>query len=238
MKLSKNAISILNNFANISDRIRIKQGKEIRIVSDNGSGDVNGNGKNVVAIAELDIEFPQDFDIIGLKNFLNTLNAFKDPDLEFYENYVSIKEGDNEYCYYRSNGNLIRDPHYGKNFAMAESLYEFDLSKEQLIRLGKAANLLKSLSTTGSSLIRFYKNDNNEIIIEVKLSYEDPIKNNYRIIIGKENNDNIKFDFYIESKYITLIEDDYRIVLYPSKCMKFQGLNIPISYIIGYKIIY
>lgn len=237
MKLSKNAISILNNFANISDRIKIKQGKEIRIVSDNGNGDVNGNGKNVVAIAELDIEFPQDFDIIGLKNFLNTLNAFKNPELEFYENYVSIKEDDNEYCYYRSNGKLIRDPHYGKNFVFNESLYEFDLSKEQLIRIGKAANLLKSLSTTGSSLIRFYKNENSEIIIEVKLSGEDPVKNNYRIIIGKDDSD-ISFDFYIESKYITLIEDDYRIILYPSKCMKFQGLNVPVSYIIGYKIIY
>jgi len=85
MKLSDNALAILKNFAGINNSILVKQGNKLRTIS---------VAKNILAEAEIKEEFPRDFAIYDLNQFLNGLSLHQDPDLDFQEDsYLSIKEG-------------------------------------------------------------------------------------------------------------------------------------------------
>ena len=85
MKLSDNALAILKNFAGINNSILVKEGNKLRTIS---------VAKNILAEAEIKEEFPRDFAIYDLNQFLNGLSLHQDPDLDFQQDtYLSIKEG-------------------------------------------------------------------------------------------------------------------------------------------------
>ena len=85
MKLSDNTLALLKNFAGINNSILVKQGNRLRTIS---------VAKNILAEADITEEFPRDFAIYDLNQFLNGLSLHQDPDLDFVEeSYLSIKEG-------------------------------------------------------------------------------------------------------------------------------------------------
>ena len=226
MKLAKDCLTILNNFVNINKNLIIKQGKVIKTIN---------AAKTVVAEAYLENEMPQDFGISDLKNFLNTLNIFNDPELEFYNDKITIKEDNVEYDYYRASDAVLADPKYGKQINVGDVACEFDLSKDQLKNIIKAANTMKNLTASGTSGIRFYKNQDSEIAVEAKLYKGDIAKNVYRLTLGKDSS-LPDFDVMVDSSKFNLIEDDYRVILYKDRCLKMTGLNFPVTYIIAYEV--
>ena len=66
MKLSDNALAILKNFAGINNSILVKEGNKLRTIS---------VAKNILAEAEIKEEFPRDFAIYDLNQFLNGLSC-------------------------------------------------------------------------------------------------------------------------------------------------------------------
>ena len=76
MKLSDNALAILKNFAGINNSILVKEGNKLRTIS---------VAKNILAEAEIKEEFPRDFAIYDLNQFLNGLSLHQDPDLDFQQ---------------------------------------------------------------------------------------------------------------------------------------------------------
>ena len=229
MKLKKETYVILNNFMNIQKNLTIKKGNFLRTINE---------ARTVIAESTLEDEFPQDFGIADLKNFLNTLNIFDDPELEFHEDKVIIKENNVEYDYYRASDAILKDPKYGKNINLGDPACEFVLTKDQLKNVIKAANTIRSTSMSNCSGIHFYKNDNNDIVIEAKLYKDQSSKNVYRTIINGNDCD-IKDeigDIIVDSSKFVLIEDDYKIILYKNRCMCLKGLNVPVTYTISYEI--
>ena len=102
MKLSDNALAILKNFAGINNSILVKQGNKLRTIS---------VAKNILAEAEIKEEFPRDFAIYDLNQFLNGLTLHQDPDLDFQqESYLSIKEGKRRVKYFFADTNVIVAP--------------------------------------------------------------------------------------------------------------------------------
>ena len=76
MKLSDKNLTILKNFAGINNSILVKQGTSLRTIS---------VAKNILAEAEIGEEFPREFGIYDLNQFLNGLGLHQDPDLDFKE---------------------------------------------------------------------------------------------------------------------------------------------------------
>lgn len=227
MKLTKNSLNVLNNFMNINKNLMIREGNVIKTINE---------AKTVVAEATIDNEFPQDFGISDLRNFLNTLNIFNEPELEFHEDKIVIKEDNIEYDYYRASDAVLTDPHYGKNINTGEKVCEINITSDQLKNIVKAANTIKSTSSSNCSGVRFYKNKNDEIVVESKLYKNEPSKNVYRLIV--ETNPNVpNFDVIIDSSKLTVLEDDYKIILYKDRCMQMQGLNNPVLYTIAYEVV-
>jgi hypothetical protein len=89
MKLSEQTLKILKNFASINPSILFHPGNLLTTKSISGV---------IVAEAQIEEEFPLEFALYDLVEFLNTLKLFKSPLLDFGEaenNYMYICEEDN-----------------------------------------------------------------------------------------------------------------------------------------------
>ena len=85
MKLSEKTLTVLKNFAGINNSILVKEGNQLRTIS---------VAKNILAEANIDEEFPRQFGVYDLNQFLNGLSLHQDPDLDFTEeSYLNIREG-------------------------------------------------------------------------------------------------------------------------------------------------
>ena len=157
MKLSGSALSLLKNFSTINQSILFKQGNKLRTVS---------VMKNILAEATIAEEFPRDFGIYDLNQYLNGLSLHNDPELNFEaDNYVVIKEGRSRSKYFFADPNCIVTPPEDSITLPTEDV-SFQLSTEQLDKLLKAAAIyqLPDLSVEGGDgvvkvLVRDKKND-------------------------------------------------------------------------------
>ena len=84
MKLSNETLNVLKNFAGINSGIEFKTGNKIATIS---------STKTVLAKATLPDEFPQDFCIYDLNQFLSVHSLGKDTELDFDANNVVFKSG-------------------------------------------------------------------------------------------------------------------------------------------------
>ena len=85
MKLTNETLTVLKNFASINQGIQFKKGKKIKTMS---------QGKSVMAEANVKDEFPEDFCVYDLNEFLLVYNLLKDsPDLSFDSININFKSG-------------------------------------------------------------------------------------------------------------------------------------------------
>ena len=166
MKLSDNTLTILKNFAGINNSILVKEGNKLRTIS---------VAKNILAEADITEEFPRDFAIYDLNQFLNGLSLHQDPDLDFKEDsYLSIKEGKRRVKYFFADPNVIISPPE-KEINLPSQDVCFQLDSTSLEKLVKAAAVyqLPDLSGIGEAgvvklVVRDKKNDtSNEYAIVV-----------------------------------------------------------------------
>ena len=166
MKLSDNALAILKNFAGINNSILVKKGNKLRTIS---------VAKNILAEAEIKEEFPRDFAIYDLNQFLNGLSLHQDPDLDFKEeSYLSIKEGKRRVKYFFADPNVIVAPPE-KEIQLPTQDVCFQMDSVTLEKLVKAAAVyqLPDFSAIGEAcviklVVRDKKNDtSNEYAIVV-----------------------------------------------------------------------
>ena len=130
MKLSDNTLALLKNFAGINNSILVKQGNRLRTIS---------VAKNILAEAEITEEFPRDFAIYDLNQFLNGLSLHQDPDLDFTEeSHLSIKEGKRRVKYFFADPNVIISPP-DKDIQLPSQDVCFQLDSTSLEKLVKAA---------------------------------------------------------------------------------------------------
>ncbi len=102
MNLSDKTLTILKNFAGINNSILVKEGNQLRTMS---------VAKNILAEAQIDEEFPREFAIYDLNQFLNGLSLHQDPELDFKEDtYLNIREGKRRVKYFYADPNVIVSP--------------------------------------------------------------------------------------------------------------------------------
>jgi len=199
MKLSENTINILRNFSGINNSIYVKKGNKLRTIS---------IAKNILAEAEILEEFPRDFAIYDLSQFLNGLSLHKDPDLDFSEeSYITIREGKRRVKYFYADPNVIISPPE-KEIELPSKDICFHLENGSLIKLVKAASVyqLPDISVIGNAgairmVVRDKKNDTS---------------NEYSIVVGETDTDFV-FNFKVEN--ISKIDSDQYDVVVSSKLL-------------------
>jgi len=213
MKLSESTLSLLKNFSTINQSILFKQGNKLRTVS---------VMKNILAEATIAEEFPRDFGIYDLNQYLNGLSLHNDPELNFEaDNYVVIKEGRSRSKYFFADPNCIVTPPEDSITLPTEDV-SFQLSTEQLDKLLKAAAIyqLPDLSVEGGDgvvkvLVRDKKNDTS---------------NDYSVVVG-ETDSTFSFNFKVEN--IKILPGTYDVVCCQKNISRFTSKNYDLTYFIA-----
>ena len=144
MNLCDNTLGILKNFAGINNSILVKEGNQLRTIS---------VAKNILAEAEIDEDFPRQFGIYDLNQFLNGLSLHKDPDLDFSEeSYLTIREVKRRVKYFFADPQVIVAPPE-KEITLPSQDVCFQLDSTALDKLLKAAAVyqLPDLSAVGEA---------------------------------------------------------------------------------------
>ena len=133
MKLSTETISVLKNFSTINANLMVKAGSSLSTMS---------AMKNIVAKADVSEEFPSDFAIYDLNEFLSALSLFGKPDLEFNNDFVIItEEGTSKSLkYWFSDPSVVTTP--SKEISMPSTELTFNLSSDTLNEITKAAAVI------------------------------------------------------------------------------------------------
>ena len=213
MKLSDNALAILKNFAGINNSILVKQGNKLRTIS---------VAKNILAEAEIKEDFPRDFAVYDLNQFLNGLSLHQDPDLDFTEtSYLSIREGKRRVKYFYADPNVIISPPE-KEITLPSEDVTFQLDTTSLEKLLKAAAVyqLPDFSAIGEAgviklVVRDKKNDTS---------------NEYAIVVG-ETDKEFCFNFKVEN--IKIIPGAYDVVVSSKLLSQFTNTQYNLKYYIA-----
>ena len=214
MKLSDSTLSILRNFAGINNSILVKKGNRLRTIS---------VAKNILAEANLNEEFPSDFALYDLNQFLNVNNSlFRNPELDFTDKgYVVISEGKSKQTFFFADPNVIVTPP-DKDITLPTEDVCFELSTEQLDKLLKAAaiNQLPDFSAIG-------KNGKVTLVVRDK---KNDTSNNFNIVVG-ETKSEFSFNFKVEN--IKILPGTYDVVVSQKLLSRFTSKNHDLTYYIA-----
>jgi hypothetical protein len=214
MKLSDSTLSILKNFAGINNSILVKKGNRLRTIS---------VAKNILAEANLGEEFPSDFALYDLNQFLNVNNSlFRNPELDFTDNgYVVISEGESKQTFFFADPNVIVTPP-DKEITLPTEDVCFELSTEQLDKLLKAAaiNQLPDFSAIG-------RNGKVNLVVRDK---KNDTSNNFNIVVGQTDSE-FTFNFKVEN--IKILPGTYDVVVSQKLLSRFTSKNHDLTYYIA-----
>ena len=202
MKLSKHTLNMLKNFSDINMSIEIKKGNILRTVSVQ---------KNILAQAELEEEFPQDFAIYELNRFLGAVSLFDDPEFTFNGKSTNIGTARHSVDYVYCDPSMIVTPPE-KNITFPDPEVKFTLSQDALSQIMKASNVLGTpeIAVEGgphpNDVIRLMALDvNNDSTDTFKVVLEERSDNKFRFVFKTENMKMLpgNYDVEISSKGIS-----------------------------------
>lgn len=211
MKLSNETVSVLKNFSTINQNLVIKSGNKIATMS---------AMKNIVAKAEVLEDFPQEFAIYDLNEFLSAISLFSKPELEFENDFVMItEEGTSKSLkYWYSDPSVVTTP--TKDITMPECEVKFNLSSDTLSTVTKAAAVIGAPDMaleSGSLKVTDKKNDT---------------ANNYALDLDVDSqSDNYKFWFKVEN--LKLIQGSYDVQVSSKNISHFKNSTGNVEYFIA-----
>ena len=213
MKLSEKTLTVLKNFAGINNSILVKQGTQLRTMS---------VAKNILAEAEIDEEFPRQFGVYDLNQFLNGLSLHQDPDMDFTEeSYLTIREGRRKVKYFYADPQVIISPP-DKQITLPSEDVHFQLESTSLDKLLKAAAVyqLPDLCVVGEAgvvklVVRDKKNDTS---------------NEYAVVVG-ETDKEFTFNFKVEN--IKIIPGSYDVIVSSKLLSEFTNSTYNLKYYIA-----
>jgi hypothetical protein len=132
MRLSKETINILKNFASINSNILIQPGNKLKTKS---------HGNNIFVTATVQEDFDAEISIWDLNKFLGIISMFDNPDLEFHDKHVEISNGRSAVKYFYAEKSLLTVP--TKDVRMPEVIFSFDLDEQDLNEILKASSILQ-----------------------------------------------------------------------------------------------
>lgn len=101
MKLSESTINVLKSFSLVNKSIAFKPGKQLSTISPQ---------KSIMAIAEIEDEFPSSGCFYDLVRFISVLSLFDRPELTFHSKYVTVSDAKSSVNYTFSDPSQIITP--------------------------------------------------------------------------------------------------------------------------------
>ena len=208
MKLSKETVAVIKNFAGINSNLLLKAGNKLATIS---------GQKNVMADATVAETFP-DFGIYDLNEFLGAMSVFEDPELEFSEKYVTIKSGGRSIKYFAAAAEVLTAPSKAITFPEAE--VNFKIAAEQLDFIRKTAGVLSSedVSIVG---------DGSTIKVTVG-NKSNSTSNSFNESVGSTDK---TFKVNLKVENLKMLPGDYDVSISSKKISRFKGAGDLVYYV-------
>ena len=195
MKLSKHTLNMLRNFSDINMSIEIKKGNILRTVSVQ---------KNILAQAELEEDFPQDFAIYELNRFLGAVSLFNDPEFRFNGSSANIGTNTHSVDYVYCDPSMIVTPPE-KNITFPDPEVKFTLSQDALSQIMKASNVL------GTPEIAVEGGPAPSDSIRIKaLDVNNDSTDTFKIVL-EESHSGDKFRFVFKTENMKMVPGNYDV---------------------------
>lgn len=217
MKLSTRTLGILKAFSQINNSIVVNKGNKLATMA---------VARNILAEADIEESFDQEFAIYNLTEFLAAVSLFQNPTLTFSEKWVVIgEEGARRggVKYFFSNKALIVHP--TKSVVMPPEIdAEFVLKEDTFKRIQKAAGVLgvNDLIVVG---------DEEGIAVVVKDKKNDS-SNDFEVQVSDvKQSDNFKH--YFRQDNLKLIPTDYKVRISSKGIASFTSEDGTVRYAIA-----
>lgn len=201
MKLSKETLNLLKNFATINSNLLIKPGQTLNTIS---------AAKSVYAQVEVKETFPEQFGIYDLNEWLAALALFEDPEIEFCGKFVTIKQGRSSIKYFGADETVLTSP--AKEIKVPPADVEFNLTTDQVNMIMRTAGVLRAADV-------MFEGDGAELRVVVG-DKKNVTGNNYVMVVGSTEsvfNANIRID------NLKMLPGDYTVELAAKKIAKFSS---------------
>ena len=216
MNLSNDTLNVLKNFATINPNLVFKPGLKLKTISES---------KTILASATIVEDFPQEFGVYDLNEFLSVLSLIDQPTLEFEDKSVLIKSGNSsqQIRYFFSEADILTTPQ--KEIQMPDPELGVNIEEDKLNQIRKAAAVLghTELSLTG----------NNGLITASVLDTKDSTSNVFEIELDKDNSCKNEFQFVVSIPNLKLLPGDYFVSISSKLISNWTNSNYPVDYFIA-----
>ena len=212
MKISTKTLDVLKNFSEINQSILIKAGKQLKTVS---------ALKNILAHADVEENFPQDFAIYQLNEFIGVLSTMNNPDLTFHDKYVMLSQ-ENGACtkYFYAEPSVVISPE--KDITMPSEDINFTLLEKQYNDLLKMSSILQlnDILLKGCS-------KSNKIFLAVTNKKNDT-SNDYSVQVGEGVSE--PFKMYFKTENLKMVAGDYNVHISSKGISHFENMTTKLDY--------
>lgn len=214
MKLSPETVKILSNFASINQSVVLKADKPDQATISPES--------NIYAKATLKEKFPVDVAIYQLNQFLSVLGMYEDPDINFEEQFLTIKQGRMVTKIVYADQEVIVKP--TKDITMPPVVVSFGLAEDTLSRLLKSADLL--------SLPNLQVTKHGEDVVFSALDCKNPNSNTYDVQVG-EDSGSARYNFFFKRELLKILPGMYNVEIAERAVAKFVNQGLDVQYFIA-----
>jgi len=197
LKFSEHDYTILKNFASINPNILIKPGSIVQTCSPVQA--------SLVAKAVMSVDFPVEFGIFDMKEFLNCVGLIENAGLQFETDHVSIVGPSSRMEYFYSERDVLT--YFDKSVKMPNTSIEFMLTAANLDHLKSAAR------TLGHQQIVIFRAGTKLMARVDTISAMDvnKAKNTYQMELADIDSE-ADFEYVINISNLQMLPDDYEVI--------------------------
>jgi hypothetical protein len=213
MELNEGTLQVLKNFSGINQNLLIRSGNTIKTISE---------ARNVLATAIVDQEFPNNFGIYDLNEFISVLSLVDTPRLKFEDEYVNIGDstGRSKVKYFFSSEETLTTPQ--KDINMPEADVAFALDNDTLNKLKRAASAL------GHSEVSISGKDG--VLSLSVVDSQNSTSNTFSIDVDGDFKPDAVFNFVLNIGNLKILPGDYEVQISSKLITQFKHKELNVRY--------
>lgn len=214
MQLSNETLNVLKNYASVNPNVVFKPGQKLKTISE---------AKTILANADIVEDFPVEFGIYDLNEFLSVYSLIDNPTLTFEDKSVLISGSGQKVRYYFSETEILTQP--SKDITMPECEVGINITGEQLKALKQAGAVLGHTDLAISG-------DNGSVIAKV-FDEKDSTSNTFEMELDSDNSCKATFNFVVNMPNLKLLPGDYYVNISSKLISNWTNNDYPIDYFIA-----
>lgn len=211
--MQNETLEVVKNFGTINQNLVFKKGNILRTVSD---------VKNVMARAVLTDDFPKDFGIYDVNEFIGACSLIENGHVSFEDKYLHIANDRMSIDYFYSDPDMLTNPPE-KDINMPESEVRFTFTQEILNQIRRASSVL------GHSSVIIGEVDNGTVSLSM-VDTKNETSNAFSIEVGGEFSGGNLPRLSINIDNLKLLPGDYEVEVSSKLISKFEHTDRDLTY--------